>query len=374
MMKAFFIFFFLLSPLQIFACQCMNFDLNRDIENAKAIFIGTVSSKEILQKKVKYTFIASKFWKGATTQEVVLFSGFGGPDCGIELEVGNTYIVWALDNGYGNLQTNRCTRTTLLEASIDIDYLNHVFEGASYSEKRLTKNEIAVLCKRIDCNPNEIATVSLYYHEDRLIDKLEFLDQFTDFFSEIWHLKFTEKELTHLPKNAQEGLLVFLDFNKRNNKRKRIIKNLIKVNNDSLFIKSPEIQLGVSKLEKAFQKEWEKISFAKMYPNYIAAYDYEIMDEKTGMKFTVDSTEIYVSAYSKDHKLLWKRDPWKEEGLTIYRHNKPVIVQFELITLGSDWGKSEWHPEKEVIWIRYSNSQMGWLDKITGDYFHYGQD
>lgn len=169
-------------------------------------------------------------------------------------------------------------------------------------------------------------------------------------------------------KTKQKYFLILLTF---------LIPTISFTQNDSIYVKSARIKLDSISLEKRdseIQKEWQSYNFSEKYPNYQADYVYEIIDKKSGMKFIVDSTEIYISAYNKKGNLIWKRDPWKEEELMLYRHNRPIIVEFSFDNIPSTSTSKKWLPSKEVIWIRYSNSQMGWLDKITGEYFHFGQD
>lgn len=147
--------------------------------------------------------------------------------------------------------------------------------------------------------------------------------------------------------------------------------------NDSVFIKSASITLDsiyFIKQSEKIEKYWEGIMYNEKYPNFKADYDYEIVDEKSEMKFSIDSTEIYVSAYNKDGKLIWKTDPWIDNKLRVYRHNRPVIVEFMFDKIPSSSTSKKWYPNKDVIWIRYSNSQMGWLDKLTGEFDYFGQD
>ncbi|MCL9807698.1 hypothetical protein NAT51_19425 [Flavobacterium amniphilum] len=95
--------------------------------------------------------------------------------------------------------------------------------------------------------------------------------------------------------------------------------------------------------------------------------NHTIIDETTGIKFTLDSTQIYVSAIDKSGKQIWRTDPWKDNELTEYRVKRPIIVEFKFIN-------EKWKDNKKVIWIVYNNSQFGTIDLTTGEFEWHGQD
>jgi hypothetical protein len=96
-------------------------------------------------------------------------------------------------------------------------------------------------------------------------------------------------------------------------------------------------------------------------------YKDTLIDNLTGSKFYLDTNKIYVYAFDKSGKLLWKTDPWKDNNLMEYRVKRPIIRFFE-------FENNKWTDSVEVIGIGYNNSQFGYLDKLTGKFTFHGQD
>ena len=94
---------------------------------------------------------------------------------------------------------------------------------------------------------------------------------------------------------------------------------------------------------------------------------FTLVDTISGIKFTLDSTQIYVTAIDKSGKQLWRTDPWKDNNLMEYRVKRPIIVKF-------GFANNQWTDNKEVIWITYNNTQFGIIDKLTGKFTWFGQD
>jgi hypothetical protein len=92
-----------------------------------------------------------------------------------------------------------------------------------------------------------------------------------------------------------------------------------------------------------------------------------LIDKKSGAKFIIDKQRIFITAIGKNGKLLWKTDPAIDNKLEKYRTDRPTIVYF---SFGDDRTKRK----KEVIWLSYSNTQFGYLDKVSGKFTFYGQD
>jgi len=95
--------------------------------------------------------------------------------------------------------------------------------------------------------------------------------------------------------------------------------------------------------------------------------NYTLTDSITGGTFVLDTTNIYITAFDKSGKQLWRTDPWKDNDLGIYRVQRPVIVYYSLAN--SDRANKE-----EVIWITYQNTQFGYIDKKDGKFTFLGQD
>jgi hypothetical protein len=87
-------------------------------------------------------------------------------------------------------------------------------------------------------------------------------------------------------------------------------------------------------------------------------------NKKSGVIYDVESDGRHVSASTQEGKLLWRRNPFVDAELEPYRWTKPVIV---MIGTASDLG---YGGDPDAILIRFSSSQIGWIDPRTGD-FHY---
>jgi hypothetical protein len=92
-----------------------------------------------------------------------------------------------------------------------------------------------------------------------------------------------------------------------------------------------------------------------------------LVDHDLKMTFILDSTRIYISALDHADNLVWRTDPWTDNKLDEYRVRRPVIVFYQ-------FRKNEHTYGKEKIWITYSNTQFGTVDKLTGKFRWLGQD
>jgi hypothetical protein len=81
---------------------------------------------QILQESGSYgvlvRFRVESVWKGKAFQEVTIFTGQGGGDCGYRFEVGESYLVYAYGSNE-NLSTNICQRTAPRSADGDMKLL-----------------------------------------------------------------------------------------------------------------------------------------------------------------------------------------------------------------------------------------------------------
>jgi hypothetical protein len=99
----------------------------------------------------------------------------------------------------------------------------------------------------------------------------------------------------------------------------------------------------------------------------------KLVDSLTNNYFILDSTHIFVTAYDKTDKLIWRTDPYKNNLIKEYRTKRPIIINYR-------FGKSpDYFPNKikeglKVIWITYNNTQFGFIDILTGKYYYCGQD
>jgi hypothetical protein len=94
----------------------------------------------------------------------------------------------------------------------------------------------------------------------------------------------------------------------------------------------------------------------------------KLVDSLTKNYFILDANHVYITAFDKTGKKLWKTDPYKDSNMGEYRTNRPIVVNF---TFESD----NWCSGKtKVIAITYDNTEFGYLDIKTGKYFSCGRD
>jgi len=106
------------------ACSCMEPSPPvESAEQADAVFTGRAVSVERIVKETDYgkigqrkvVFALDAVWKGVEEgDEVVVYTGTGGGDCGIPFDEGESYMVYA----YGepdDLSTGICSRTRPVE-------------------------------------------------------------------------------------------------------------------------------------------------------------------------------------------------------------------------------------------------------------------
>jgi hypothetical protein len=92
-----------------------------------------------------------------------------------------------------------------------------------------------------------------------------------------------------------------------------------------------------------------------------------LVDNDLKMKFILDSSRIFISAFDENNKLVWRTDPWADNKIREYRVKRPVVVLYNL-------QKSKWTDGIEKIWIVYNNTQFGTVDKVSGKFKWLGQD
>ena len=141
-MKTFFLSlcFSLLFANALDACRCVILtEFGQTLDQNDQIFIGKVLSKFTVSDSVKFHFNVQKKWKGKleSNKEVIISTSTGS--CGMEFEIGETYIVYA-KKGF----TNICRRNKKLSESFDERLLDHYFFGESI-ESTLDKKDTDIL-------------------------------------------------------------------------------------------------------------------------------------------------------------------------------------------------------------------------------------
>lgn len=132
-----------LKPRATFACSCLKeqtvqheFSRSKTVFSGKVIDVKTTKFSNPNYKKV--LFEVSKTWKGINSSQVIIKTGQGDGDCGINFTKGDKYLVYARDSKmYGgnsqSLTTTMCDSTK--ELSLAQKDLTILGEG-----KKPTKN------------------------------------------------------------------------------------------------------------------------------------------------------------------------------------------------------------------------------------------
>ncbi|MBP2241515.1 hypothetical protein J2Z40_002078 [Cytobacillus eiseniae] len=108
------------SPTYTSACSCAELpSVEEELERSKAVFSGKVVSvrekgygKGHAPKSV--LFEVSNTWKGVQQSQIIITTGLGGGDCGIDFKVGEEYLVYANEStmyGKSSLVSIICDRT-----------------------------------------------------------------------------------------------------------------------------------------------------------------------------------------------------------------------------------------------------------------------
>lgn len=170
------------------ACHC-NFSatLAERAASTDQIFIGRVFAKAV-RERVYYSFSVSQKFKGDVSDTITIKTGFGGGDCGVELKIGDAYLVYAIQN-----YTDRCHRTRLAQHNPDVVKLRYLFQNdfarsvGKTADSRLTDNEATyfnfnfqrlsdlflLVPTGFDFRNKRIA----FYYDDKLISKLEYFQR-----------------------------------------------------------------------------------------------------------------------------------------------------------------------------------------------------
>jgi hypothetical protein len=152
-----------------FACSCAGISTRRAAQEADAVFRGRVISKEIVGRgdatRTDIRFSVDGVYKGAVYSEQVVASRHDPDACGLDPEVGSTWVIFAIESieGEGDRAVNRLT-TTLCSGNLPSGAIPPTLgrpaqplPGASDREERSTNADrivtqglavagIAVLC------------------------------------------------------------------------------------------------------------------------------------------------------------------------------------------------------------------------------------
>ncbi|WP_446388016.1 hypothetical protein [Coleofasciculus sp. B1-GNL1-01] len=97
-----------------YACSCVRPpDSEQALADATVVFSGQVTNIQRVNGRLSVTFGVDEQWKGKPAQRLVIQTAATTAMCGYPFEVGQTYLVYA-NHRRGRLQTNQCSRTTLV--------------------------------------------------------------------------------------------------------------------------------------------------------------------------------------------------------------------------------------------------------------------
>jgi hypothetical protein len=92
-----------------------------------------------------------------------------------------------------------------------------------------------------------------------------------------------------------------------------------------------------------------------------------LKDAKTGTRFILDTTRTHVIAINSKGVQMWNITPYEDTTSLSYLFTHPTIVTF-------CFAKNDFSKNKIVIWVEYSNTNTGYINKENGHYSFIGQD
>lgn len=107
----------LVDTTEAFACSCAGISTNRALREADAVFRGTVSSKEQVGRsgdaRIDIRFMVDQVYKGTVYREQVVASSLDADACGLDPEIGTTWVIFAIEGieGEGDRAVNRLITT-----------------------------------------------------------------------------------------------------------------------------------------------------------------------------------------------------------------------------------------------------------------------
>lgn len=107
----------LVDTTEAFACSCAGISTNRALREADAVFRGTVINKEVVGRseraRTDIRFAVDRVYKGTVYREQVVASSRDSDACGLDPEVGSTWVIFAIHGiqGEGDRAVNRLITT-----------------------------------------------------------------------------------------------------------------------------------------------------------------------------------------------------------------------------------------------------------------------
>lgn len=107
----------ILNATNAFACSCAGISTTRALREADAVFRGTVVSKEVVGRgnsaRTDIRFAVDRVYKGAVFNEQVVASQHDEAACGLDPDVGSTWVIFAVEGiqGEGDRAVSRLVTT-----------------------------------------------------------------------------------------------------------------------------------------------------------------------------------------------------------------------------------------------------------------------
>lgn len=113
-----------LVPSTAFACSCSSDSWAGHVDNADLVVRGTIKDRDAplfadlrSDDSVTYTVAVSKVFKGESGGAILVESAGSGASCGLEVEVGRDYVLFANAGTKGVYDANLCGGTSRATAS-----------------------------------------------------------------------------------------------------------------------------------------------------------------------------------------------------------------------------------------------------------------
>lgn len=133
-------------PPRAYACSCEELlppdapQSQDQIESYDAVFTGKVisvkedvSNSEFLMSRAA-VFEVMSVWKGVTQTQIIVHTGRGGGDCGLDFQLNSTWLVYASEWEDKPLRTGLCDRTMPLSSDRANEVLALLGEGKAPTE------------------------------------------------------------------------------------------------------------------------------------------------------------------------------------------------------------------------------------------------
>lgn len=152
-----------------------------------------------------------------------------------------------------------------------------------------------------------------------------------------------------------------------------MMEKAMKIADSLLLLEHPNDSNTLYKEHQAIWEYERQEAITGVYGKEKKGKSVKLIDSLTNNYYILDSTHIYIAAFNKSGKAIWKTDPYKDNSIREYRTKRPVIIHYGF-GVSPNYFPDRIKEGSKVIWITYSNSQFGFIDLNTGKYYWCGQD